>query len=163
MIGDLAYDDMFIKEKPIKYPIQVNALFVVFVTTIGGLIFNLVMKDPTDQLSDIKVSALISTRLRFINLNESNVFNLENNLFKKSYALWVKWFMKFLKFELHVYLLFNFTVLDPLWVQIDKFAASVGVCADAIKSWHQFLRGPNHDFRDLSAMDTSPALSATRK
>ena len=40
MLGDLGYDDVFLSEEsPVLYPIEVNLLFVLFVTTIGGEYF----------------------------------------------------------------------------------------------------------------------------
>ncbi|XP_018009874.1 transient receptor potential cation channel subfamily A member 1 homolog [Hyalella azteca] len=58
MLGDLGYDDTFLDEKsPIVFEIQANVLFVLFVTVIGGLAFNLVMRNPTDQLQDMKDKA----------------------------------------------------------------------------------------------------------
>lgn len=58
MLGDLGYNDTFLQEdSPLNYPVQANILFVLFVTTIGGLVFNLILRDPTDQLQDIKDKA----------------------------------------------------------------------------------------------------------
>ncbi|KAF2368997.1 Ankyrin repeat-containing domain [Trinorchestia longiramus] len=55
MLGDLGYDDTFLDdETPIVYEIQANVLFVFFVTVIGGLAFNLIIRNPTDELQEIK-------------------------------------------------------------------------------------------------------------
>uniref|UniRef100_A0A6A7G2P1 Transient receptor potential cation channel subfamily A member 1 homolog n=1 Tax=Hirondellea gigas TaxID=1518452 RepID=A0A6A7G2P1_9CRUS len=58
MLGDLGYDDMFLQEdSPPPFPVQSNIIFVVFVTIIGGLAFNIILKNPNDQLEDIRALA----------------------------------------------------------------------------------------------------------
>lgn len=58
MIGDLGYDDTFLNDDyKLLYPIMVNILFVVFVTTIGGFIVNLIITQPTDKLDRFRDSA----------------------------------------------------------------------------------------------------------
>ena len=51
MLGDLAYDDTFLNpDIPLHYSILSNVLFIVFVTTIAGFIFNMIMMHSSDQL-----------------------------------------------------------------------------------------------------------------
>ena len=70
MLGDLGYDDTFLSEDtPMYYPVQVNILFVLFVTTIGGLVFNLVLRDPNDHLEDIKNKAAFYRADAFMKLH----------------------------------------------------------------------------------------------
>lgn len=60
MLGDLAYDDTFLSEEDnLLYPVMVNCLFVVFVTTIGGFIVNLVIAQPSEKLDDFREKAAI--------------------------------------------------------------------------------------------------------
>lgn len=58
MLGDLGYDDTFLNEDhKLVYPVMVNCLFVVFVTTIGGFIVNLVIAQPSEKLDDFRDKA----------------------------------------------------------------------------------------------------------
>lgn len=59
MLGDLGYDDTFLdEENPVKYPILTNLLFVLFVTVIGWLAFNLIMTNPNESLDNIREKAI---------------------------------------------------------------------------------------------------------
>ena len=57
MLGDLGYDDTFINDDAVKYPILANLLFVLFVTAIGWLVFNVSLTNQSDQLDSIRESA----------------------------------------------------------------------------------------------------------
>ncbi|KAG7171626.1 Transient receptor potential cation channel subfamily A member 1-like 5 [Homarus americanus] len=57
MLGDLAYDDTFLNDVPLVYPVMVNILFVLFVTTIGGFIVNLVVAQPSEKLNSFRDKA----------------------------------------------------------------------------------------------------------
>ncbi|XP_045606736.1 transient receptor potential cation channel subfamily A member 1 homolog isoform X2 [Procambarus clarkii] len=59
MLGDLAYDDTFLNDDhQLVYPVMVNLLFVVFVTTIGGFIVNLVITQPSEKLDSFRDKAV---------------------------------------------------------------------------------------------------------
>ncbi|KAK4296890.1 hypothetical protein Pmani_030647 [Petrolisthes manimaculis] len=58
MLGDLGYDDTFLDdEHPILYPIMVNIIFVIFVTTLGGFIVNLAITQPSEKLDSFRSKA----------------------------------------------------------------------------------------------------------
>lgn len=54
MLGDLGYDEVFLDDIRPNYPVQANILFLLFVTTIGGLVFNLILRDQANQLQEVK-------------------------------------------------------------------------------------------------------------
>ncbi|XP_068211652.1 transient receptor potential cation channel subfamily A member 1-like [Palaemon carinicauda] len=59
MLGDLGYDDTFLKEEEaLYYPIMVNSIFVVFVTILGGFIANMVITQPANKLNNFRDKAL---------------------------------------------------------------------------------------------------------
>ena len=58
MLGDLGYADSFLnQDTPVKYPYLANGLFVVFVTAVAWLIFNLILTSPTQYLEHIRQKA----------------------------------------------------------------------------------------------------------
>lgn len=58
MLGDLSYDGTFLDDKhPLLYPIMVNIIFVIFVTTLGGFIVNLAITQPSEKLDTFRSKA----------------------------------------------------------------------------------------------------------
>lgn len=70
MLGDLAYDDIFLQDEvPVLYQYQANALFLVFITCIGGLVFNFIIRDPTDQLLDLRKRDVLNRATAHLNIH----------------------------------------------------------------------------------------------
>ena len=70
LLGDLGYDDTFLNEDtPVKYPILTNGIFVIFVTVIGWLIFNLVLANPSDYLDEARQRASFYKAFAFLKLH----------------------------------------------------------------------------------------------
>ena len=69
-VGDLGYDDSFLSdEEPLLYPFMTNFVFLVFITSITGLVAHLIVTQPTDHLDKFKDDAEfnhIASRLHLI-------------------------------------------------------------------------------------------------
>ncbi|XP_076034535.1 uncharacterized protein LOC143021130 [Oratosquilla oratoria] len=59
MLGDYGYDDLFFGDDPVAYPITANVFFVIFITTIGGFIVNLVITKPDDVAESFRSRATL--------------------------------------------------------------------------------------------------------
>lgn len=67
LIGDLNYAYAFLNEdSPVLYPIQANILFLVFVIVVGGLVFNMILRNPSEELNAVKNKAdFLRAQLKF--------------------------------------------------------------------------------------------------
>ncbi|XP_063600527.1 transient receptor potential cation channel subfamily A member 1-like [Penaeus indicus] len=78
MLGDLAYDETFIK--PLHYPYLVNCLFLVFLFTVGVLIVTL-LKAPSSDINKIKFYRLARQAQMYF------MIDISFPRFKRSYAV----------------------------------------------------------------------------
>ncbi|XP_076047386.1 transient receptor potential cation channel subfamily A member 1-like [Oratosquilla oratoria] len=57
MLGDYGYDDMFLGDDSVAYPVTTNIFFMVFIITIGSFIVNLIIMKPNDLMENFRQRA----------------------------------------------------------------------------------------------------------
>ncbi|XP_068220064.1 transient receptor potential cation channel subfamily A member 1 homolog [Palaemon carinicauda] len=73
MIGDLGYDDTFLSEEKLEYPILSNLIFVIFITVLGGVLTNFIIHQPSNKLEEFRENSRLHKAVNRVNL----IMNLE--------------------------------------------------------------------------------------
>lgn len=70
LLGDLGYNDTFLDdESPVIYPFLANLIFVVFITFIAGLVFNLIVGYSTDRMLELQKEDAFHNAITHLNLH----------------------------------------------------------------------------------------------